>query len=280
MYIVKELYKFLLGKAEQLTEEWYSSLDKSGSFGVYSSKDSKEIEILKQQNYGFHLLFCQLFKEEHWEDLPEFKAWISQIANDEKHLSTPSYLITKEFFRTRDQYLQLLKEFASLHKNTYSQEAIEQWNKRVVDSIDAIIIWFMKEQHNYSLQRMQCQQELINELSSPVISLSNTTALLPIIGEIDTARAKMLLEKTLLQCSEKRMNHLVIDLSGVVMIDTMVARQIFDLVEALKLIGVKTTLSGIRPEIAQTAVQLGLDFTKLSIVSTLATALAARHIQL
>jgi rsbT co-antagonist protein RsbR len=131
----------------------------------------------------------------------------------------------------------------------------------------------MKEHHTFSLKRLQSQQEMINELSSPVISLGKNTALLPLVGDIDTVRSKFILERTLEQCYQKSVNHLLLDLSGVIMIDTMVAQQIFQLIEALEMIGVKTTLSGIRPEIAQTAVQLGLNFDKISIISTLSNAI-------
>lgn len=83
----------------------------------------------------------------------------------------------------------------------------------------------------------------------------------------------MILENTLKQCSQRGIHHLFVDLSGVAMIDTMVAHKIFQLLDALKLIGVKTTLSGIRPEIAQTAVQLGLSFNKTEVRTNLAQAL-------
>lgn len=96
---------------------------------------------------------------------------------------------------------------------------------------------------------------------------------MPLVGDIDTARAKIILENTLNQCSQKGVQHLCIDLSGVVIIDTMVAHQIFDLVTSLRLIGVETTISGIRPEIAQTAVQLGLPFNEFRTASSLAHAL-------
>ena len=85
----------------------------------------------------------------------------------------------------------------------------------------------------------------------------------------------MILENTLHQCSEKRITQLYIDLSGVAMVDTMVAQQLFTLIESLGMLGVKATLSGIRPEIAQTAVQLGLSFSNLSIRSSLAEAIAS-----
>ena len=71
---------------------------------------------------------------------------------------------------------------------------------------------------------------------------------------------------------------MLLDLSGVVIIDTMVAHQIFQLIEALSLIGVKTDLSGIRPEVAQTAIQLGLKFDNISVNSSLANAIKLANI--
>jgi rsbT co-antagonist protein RsbR len=63
------------------------------------------------------------------------------------------------------------------------------------------------------------------------------------------------------------------------MIDTMVAQQLFQLIETLHLIGVTSTFSGIRPEIAQTAVQLGINFNRVSIVSTLEQAVKLKDIE-
>jgi rsbT co-antagonist protein RsbR len=114
---------------------------------------------------------------------------------------------------------------------------------------------------------------MIHELSSPVITIKKDIALLPLVGDIDTTRAKIILESTLQQCGDKRIAHLYIDLSGVVTVDTMVAHQIFQLIDALGLLGVKSTLSGIRPEVAQTAIQLGLSFENIRIKSNLAQAL-------
>jgi rsbT co-antagonist protein RsbR len=137
-------------------------------------------------------------------------------------------------------------------------------------------LWFVEENQKYSEEKLIAQQEMINELSSPVIALNNHMGLLPLIGVIDTARAKLIVETTLEQCTEKDISHLLIDLSGVLIIDTMVAQQIFSLIETLGLIGVKSTLSGIRPEIALTATQLGLSFDQVSIKSNLAQALASK----
>lgn len=103
--------------------------------------------------------------------------------------------------------------------------------------------------------------------------LQNKVALLPLVGDIGTVKSQFILENTLQQCSEKDVEHLCIDLLGVATIDTMMAQEIFNLVKALRLIGVQTTLSGIRPEISQTAIRLGLSFEHVKTTSSLAQAL-------
>jgi len=279
VYRNKELGEFLIERAWEVTEEWYGSLDKSESFGVYSSTNPEDVKLLKTQNYEFHLRFFQLFIEEEAKFKEGLEGWLTYLANDAHHLATPVHFIAREFFSLRNQYLKLIKEFVSLNKDKYSEEIIELWKQQILDTMDGVVTWFMEELHKASTVRLKSQQEMINELSSPVISLNNNVGLLPLVGDIDTARAKLILEKTLEQCSEKRVNHLLIDLSGVVMVDTMVAHQIFQLIDALSLIGVKSTLSGIRPEIAQTAVQLGLSFDNVSITPKLSNAISTYTIK-
>ncbi|HZG70078.1 MAG TPA: STAS domain-containing protein [Chondromyces sp.] len=264
-----ELYEFLLEKTWQLSEEWYQSLEKSDPSGVYASDDPEVVHAVKQQNHEFYKRFCKLFIEDEEKFYKDFEAWVIAVAKDEEHLNTPLHFILREFFRAQDQYFNLIKEFDHLHKGKYSIEEMNSWNQLIAEAFGKIITWFTREHHKYAQTKLKAQQEMINELSSPVISLHKDIALLPLVGDIDTVRAKFIFESTLEQCAKKRVGNLLIDLSGVVMIDTMVAHQIFQLIEALSLIGVKSTLSGIRPEVAQTAVQLGLNFKDILIISDL-----------
>jgi rsbT co-antagonist protein RsbR len=274
MHRDKELHSFLIDKTWQMTEEWYASIDKSKATGVYASTNPETISTLKKQNHEFHLHFCDVFVQEESKFLQDLEKWIIMIAKDDEHLNTPVTVIMKEFFNVQRQYLGFVKEFVNLHKGRYSQDVIDSWNEIIIDTFNKIVTWFVEENQKYSEEKLIAQQEMINELSSPVIALNNHMGLLPLIGVIDTARAKLIVENTLEQCSEKGISHLLIDLSGVLIIDTMVAQQIFSLIETLGLIGVKSTLSGIRPEIALTATQLGLSFDQVSIKSSLAQALA------
>ena len=273
MHRNKELQAFLVNKAWQLTEEWYAALDKSDLAGVYASSDPEVIQTLKKQNYNFHLHLCKVFIEEESVFLKNLEKWILMVAEDEEHLKTPVHLVLREFFRVQEQYLNFIKEFASLNEGKYTAEVIDIWNRLIIRTFGKVMLWFVEENHKYSQQKLQAQQKMINELSSPVISLNNHTGLLPLTGEIDTERAKLILENTLEKCVNLGISHLFIDLSGVVMINIMVAHELFQLIEALKLIGVQVTLSGLRPEIAQTAVQLGLTFNNVSFKSTLSQAI-------
>ncbi|WP_163102492.1 STAS domain-containing protein [Peribacillus alkalitolerans] len=264
---------FFKEHANQLTEEWYATLEDHDPKSVYSATDPKIVETLKQQNNEFHHYVNDIFVEEESSFFTRFNSWIVKIAQDSQHAVTPIHYIVREFIRTREQYLDYLKKFIEQYPEVVPQCQKEEWNRLVIRVIDITITRFIEEYYKHSNTLLEAQQDMINELSSPVISLKGSTALLPLVGDIDTSRAKRLIENTLQQCTDKGVSHLFIDLSGVVMVDTMVANQIFQLMEALRMLGVNTTLSGIRPEIAATAIQLGLSFENVKITSTLSQAI-------
>ncbi|MBV6738384.1 STAS domain-containing protein [Priestia megaterium] len=116
------------------------------------------------------------------------------------------------------------------------------------------------------------------ELSVPVVPITKGIAILPLIGEVDTERATLLLEETLKKANELKLSHLLFDLSGVMIVDTMVAQQIFNIVDALRLLGVKTMLIGIRPEVAQTMVHLGINFSEITVKANLEQALLSLNL--
>lgn len=277
MHRNQELHTFLLSKARQLTEDWYNSLDKNTTNGVYSSSDPKVIETLKNQNFEFHGILCNVFAEDKETFNQKIDEWVLTIAEDKEHLETPNQYILREFMRVRHQYLEFLKEYAETHMEENIFEQFSRWNQVIIEAFDRVMLRFVELRTEVVEQQIQSQQEVINELSSPVISLNVHTALLPLVGNIDPTRAELILENALEQCVHKEVSQLFIDLSGVVLIDTMVAHQIFQLIDALQLIGVKPILSGLRPEIAQTAVQLGLNFDNLTITSTLSQALTIKN---
>jgi rsbT co-antagonist protein RsbR len=107
------------------------------------------------------------------------------------------------------------------------------------------------------------------ELSVPVVPLMPGVGVLPLVGNVDTERAQLLMEETLEQAVKLKLTHLIFDVSGVMIVDTMVADQLFKVINALSLVGVKTIMTGIRPEVAHTMVTLGLNLEGIMVKSNL-----------
>lgn len=275
----KGLHDYLSERTWEMTEQWYESLDKTKE-GIYSTRDPEKIEMLKDQNHDFHVLFCSMFIKERQTFFTDFQQWIETIATDEGHLSTPIVEVIGEFFRTQQQYLETIGKYVTLHKEKITFDQLNNWNIAVVDAFSKVILEFTAQNTKAAQERLNAQQQLIIEMSAPVILLTKKLGLLPLIGEITTQRAQIMFEKTLAESSKHNLEKLFIDLSGVPVIDTMVAQQVFHLIHGLKIIGVQTALSGISPVIAQTAVHLGIKFVDIEVYNTLAQALKINQTEL
>lgn len=271
------LHDYISERTLDLTENWYSTLDKSKG-GVYGTNDPDKIALLKNQNHEFHKRFCSIFLKEENEFYENFHEWIEEIAQDEAHLETPLVSMIEEFFRTQLQYLEMVGEFTAENRDSVTVEQLNEWNVSIVDTISKVIIEFSNQNAKTAQERLNQQQQLIVEMSAPVILLTKNSGMLPLIGEVTSHRASIIFEKTLAQSSKHNLEKLFIDLSGVPIIDTMVAQQIFQLITGLEIIGVKTALSGISPVIAQTAVHLGIKFVDIEVYNTLAQALKQNKI--
>lgn len=134
--------------------------------------------------------------------------------------------------------------------------------------VDRAVHWLSISYTRMFYTRINVAEASALELSIPVIRISDKIGVLPIIGDIDTQRAQELMNKALIKSSELSLEHLIIDLSGVPIIDTMVADRVFKVVRGLSLLGVNTILSGIRPEIAQTMVNLGVNVSDIPVTSS------------
>ncbi|WP_377891054.1 STAS domain-containing protein [Alkalihalobacillus sp. R86527] len=149
---------------------------------------------------------------------------------------------------------------------------------RIIDPLlDQVVYAFSSAYVEAYRDDIDKARESFLELSAPIVPILEGVAILPIIGDIDTYRASLLLEKSLEGATSKNLSHLFIDLSGVNIVDTMVANNIFKIIDSLELIGVKGILAGIRPEVAMTMVSLGIEFKGVQTHSTLKQALA-KHI--
>lgn len=117
------------------------------------------------------------------------------------------------------------------------------------------------------------QQEDMLELSTPVVKLWDGIVALPIIGTLDSARTSVVMETLLQKIVETGSEIAIIDITGVLTVDTLVAQHLLKTVAAARLMGADCIISGIRPQIAQTMVHLAIDMSTVTTKSTMAEAL-------
>ena len=117
------------------------------------------------------------------------------------------------------------------------------------------------------------QTDEITEISTPVIRVWDGILALPIIGTLDSARTQVVMESLLTEIVESGSSVAILDISGVPTVDSLVAQHLLKTVSATRLMGAECIISGIRPEIAQTIVHLGIDLSSIVTKATLASAL-------
>lgn len=157
----------------------------------------------------------------------------------------------------------------TLFKNetTYSQNV--EFLQEIEDWIDGIVNLLVNEYTGSWENTVFLQKMALKELSAPLIPVVDKISVMPLIGTIDTERAKLIMENLLSGVIEHRAEVVLIDITGVPVVDTMVAHHIIQASEAVRLVGATCILVGIRPEIAQTIVNLGINLNKFPTKSTL-----------
>ena len=116
------------------------------------------------------------------------------------------------------------------------------------------------------------QQKELLELSTPVVRLWENILALPLIGTLDSARTQVVMQNLLDAIVQTRSDYAIIDITGVPVVDTLVAQHLLKTVAAARLMGADCLISGIRPQIAQTIIHLGVDLSEVTTKATLADA--------
>nr|WP_308447241.1 STAS domain-containing protein [Alkalihalobacterium chitinilyticum] len=233
----------------------------------------KEIEAVRKETYMKNVTehvfdstnqeFVELILDTlHWSQV-EATERIGQYSERLVRAGMQLEYITQGLQAFRRVILEMLTERESDSKRIVSLfYEIETW-------IDGII---NKVIHNYSgswQNTFELQKLSLLELSAPLIPIFENISIMPLIGTIDTARAKLIMENLLNGVIKHRAEVVLIDITGVPVVDTMVAHHIIQAAEAVRLVGSRCILVGIRPEIAQTIVNLGIDLSQFPTKSTL-----------
>ncbi len=139
----------------------------------------------------------------------------------------------------------------------------------LLDGLGLQVMEFHQQNREEVIRR---QQEELLELSTPVVQLFDNILALPLIGTLDSARTQIVMENLLQRIVETSAMIAIIDITGVPTVDTLVAQHLLKTVAAARLMGADCIISGIRPQIAQTIVHLGVDLSEVITKATLADA--------
>ncbi|MDQ0299947.1 rsbT co-antagonist protein RsbR [Salibacterium salarium] len=234
----------------------------------------------QNNDYFLHLtkeLFVEIgegISNEHPESetlKTQIKEWGNKVAqyclHNDVSLSTALQVIPKfrEVLITTIEK-KCLEFNLSLHDSFYIYNTFES----LLDNAAHVFSHTFLHHHIEALER--AKQEM-QEISVPVVPIKQGTAVLPIIGDMDDDRSEFLQQRTLERATELELSYLIIDLSGINTINTWFAQHLIQLIDALQLLGIDTSISGMRPELSQTIVQLGITFKHVSKFLTLEQAL-------
>ncbi|MFN7252735.1 MAG: RsbT co-antagonist protein RsbRA [Anaerobacillus sp.] len=248
--------KLIETKREIIFENWLKETEENRkedkfeniSDYVYTSTNKEFVEIILNSLSGSGELF-----DEHFS---QFTEGLIQVGWPLSYLTTGLQTFRKVIFDT------LSDDGEPAKKDIEVYYEVSIW-------VDQIVNILVNEYSGSWENTVFLQKMALKELSAPLIPVFENISVMPLIGTIDTERAKLIMENLLNGVIDHRSEVVLIDITGVPVVDTMVANHIIQASEAVRLVGATCILVGIRPEIAQTIVNLGIDLTKFPTKNTL-----------
>ena len=202
----------------------------------------------------------------HWAQAREFLARVSRSRAQQGF--SPSETATFVFSLKQPLFSRLRGEFGQDAQGL----ADEVW--LTTELIDRLGLYTAEMYVKSREEIIQRQQREMMELSTPVVQLWDNILALPLIGTLDSERTQVVMESLLQKIVETGASIAIIDITGVPTVDTLVAQHLLKTVAAARLMGADCIISGIRPQIAQTIVHLGVNLSEVTTKASLADAFA------
>lgn len=254
----KTLQTFVEAHREKIIEQWFA---KSSVISDVDKLNALTTETVNQHNEDFFEVFLSIIlesEEQKYKRLQDFSKKMNE-------LNWPLPYLTRGVDHFKDVVLELY-----LKKG--EREKYPEFSRALNKMLDPILLE-MTEQYRIHTEEWQktinVQKLALQELSAPLIPVFDKISVMPLVGTIDTERAKLIMENLLQGVIEHGAQVVLVDITGVPLVDTMVAHHIIQAAEAVRLVGAKCIIVGIRPEIAQTIINLGIDLTDTPTLSTL-----------
>ena len=238
---------------KELYDTWVREVEKSAK--------QLKVTFIKEnhfQNDLFESIYNSLKSdEEHTNN--EFEELYSRIVSNNKSLD---YLAEGFQFFRRSALTILLKEDLTKEEVLDIYNEIDRW-------FDPVFNKMINKCTDTWEKTLNKQKETLVELSAPVIQLFEDISVMPLVGNIDEDRISMIKENLLNGVAENHSSIVFLDITGVPVLDTFAAQGIIESTRAANLLGIECILVGIRPEIAQTLINLGIDLKEIRTFSSL-----------
>ena len=255
---------------KEVLAEWLTNQMSSGAWRSGRIQESH----LRDESQRFLGLFNKAIqagvefdtRSPEWGDVREFLTELSRSRAQQGF--SPSQVATFVFSLKQA----LFKRATDSLKPEPEALASTLWDATIV--LDALGLYTTEVYQQAREQLISRQQEELIELSTPVVQLWEGVLALPLIGTLDSERTQVVMESLLERLVATGSSIAVIDITGVPTVDTLVAQHLLKTVAAAQLMGADCIISGIRPQIAQTIVHLGIDLSAVATKASLADAFA------
>ncbi|MGG3449463.1 STAS domain-containing protein [Domibacillus aminovorans] len=253
----KTIYQYVYSHNDEILNEWIELMRKEA--------DERAIQTMSDHMFiKTSAEFVELVMSNFSESVEAFHDRAIEFSEKIVRLGWPLTMMT-DGLRVFGQIVEdRMKKEGNIDHNSYVEFAAEinNWMFPMYKTITQA--YTTSWERTVSLQKIALQ-----ELTAPLIPVFDKISVMPLIGTIDTERAKQIMENLLEGVVNHRAEVVLIDITGVPVVDTMVAHHIIQAAEAVRLVGAKCTIVGIRPEIAQTIVNLGINLEDVTTTSTL-----------
>ncbi|PSL42439.1 rsbT co-antagonist protein RsbR [Salsuginibacillus halophilus] len=237
---------------------------------LYNAFSLQNDDVLGRKGYEFFTAVGNGFQGNCGTE--ELQTWVKQMT---EKLTSAGY--------TLDQVIHLIPYYRQtirtaikdvLKSKDASIETIFEILGFMNEAIDEAFMTISKTFVSSQMQTLDYTRQVLQELSVPLVPVKTDVAVLPIIGDMDHERSHYIQQHTLDRAANMDLNYIIIDLSGMHRINTEFAKHLLNLLQALKLLGIQVSVSGVRPELSQTIVHLGIPMEGIQTYLTLEQALA------
>ena len=255
--------------SDELAKLWQETLISSGSAGDLRNRGGE----LKGQADEFVRLVGQSAQTGKIDDVQAepwkpVRAFLTQLSSERARSGYSLSQTAMFIFSLRQPLLSILR------REIPDSSRLAAATLEISELLDQLGLFTVEAFQQSREEVIARQQEEMLELSTPVVKLWDGILALPMIGTLDSARTQVVMETLLQRIVETGSAIAIIDITGVPTVDTLVAQHLLKTITAIRLMGADCIISGVRPQIAQTIVHLGVNLQGISTKATLADALA------